>query len=122
MKNLHAPLRALVLALVIAPSLAQQERRVAVTDIKPLLRQAIGQGSAHGVLTGGAAAYARERFDASTPIHVDVVRLHPLAGLGCHRLEVKTRQQGVLEGVERADKELAYQLSYCLDGSLPSKE
>jgi hypothetical protein len=117
MKPVPSIVRLFLVAAAIAPSFAQQERRAAVTDIKPLLRQAIQQGSAHGVLTGQGEAYVRQRFEASSPIHIDVTRLHALPRIGCHRLEITTRQRDVLEGTQRADKELTYQLSYCLDGT-----
>lgn len=95
--------------------------RVEVTGIKPLLVRAIEQGSAHGVLVGEPASYVRQKFDSSSPIEIDVRALHALPQPGCSRLEVTTRQKGVLENTKRGDKELVYQVSYCRDGRFPDK-
>ncbi len=103
-----------------ATSFALAADRAPVPDIKPLLKDAIERGSARGVITGEPAAYVRQRFDTQAAIEVDVKSLHPLPQPGCHRLEVATRQQGVLENGTRADKELVYQVSYCRDGSFPN--
>lgn len=112
---------ALVVAAAAAPSSAQPTARVAVTDIKPLLRGAIEHGAAHGVLTGEPAAYVRERFGTHAPIEIDVKSLHPLPQPGCHRLEVTTRQRDVLEGGKPEDKKVVYQVSYCRDGRFPKR-
>ena len=100
---------------------AQPLTRTEVTEIKPLLLRAIDQGAAHGVLVGESATYLRQKFDARTPIEIDVQALHPLPQPGCSRLEVKTRQNDVLEKTQRSDKELVYQVSYCRDGRFPDK-
>lgn len=100
---------------------AQPLTRTEVTEIKPLLLRAIDQGAAHGVLVGESAAYLRQKFDARSPIEIDVQALYPLPQPGCSRLEVKTRQKDVLEKTQRSDKELVYQVSYCRDGRFPDK-
>lgn len=100
---------------------AQPLSRTEVTEIKPLLLRAIDQGAAHGVLVGESATYLRQKFDARSPIEIDVQALHPLPQPGCSRLEVKTRQNDVLEKTQRSDKELVYQVSYCRDGRFPDK-
>ena len=100
---------------------AQPLTRTEVTEIKPLLLRAIDQGAAHGVLVGESATYLRQKFDARTPIEIDVQALYPLPQPGCSRLEVKTRQNDVLEKTQRSDKELVYQVSYCRDGRFPDK-
>ena len=114
-----------VLALALAGtgglSLAQSGDRVAVQDIKPLLKGAVEHGTARGVIVGESATYIRQRFDTIAPIEVDVKSLHPLPQPGCHRLEVTTRQQAVLENGKREDKALVYQVSYCRDGTFPEK-
>jgi len=102
-------------------SVAQSADRLAVPDIKPLLRGAIERGSARGVIVGKSTKYIRQRFNTLAPIEVEVKSLHPLPKPGCHRLEVTTRQQAVLENGKRQDKELVYQVSYCRDGTLPEK-
>ena len=100
---------------------AQPLTRTEVTEIKPLLLRAIDQGAAHGVLVGESATYLRQKFDARSPIEIDVQALHPLPQPGCSRLEVKTRQKDVLEKAQRSDRELVYQVSYCRDGRFPDK-
>lgn len=95
--------------------------RTPVSGIKPLLIRAIDQGTANGVLIGDAAAYIRQKFDANTPIEIDVRKLHTLSQPGCNRLEVKTRQQDVLQHTQRSDQALTYQVSYCRDGRFPDK-
>lgn len=104
-----------------AQSLAQEEDRMPVRDLKPLLKAAIEHGMARGVLVGDGAAYVRQRFDTSAPIEIDVKSLQALPQPRCSRLEVTTRQLGVLETGNRHDKELVYQVSYCRDGTFPEK-
>ena len=103
------------------PSHAQTTQRIVVTDVKPLLALAAERGAAHGVFTGPGADYMRRRFDATTPIEIDVATLHALPQPGCARLEVTTRQRDVLEQGKRADQELRWQVSFCRDGSFPEK-
>jgi isopentenyl diphosphate isomerase/L-lactate dehydrogenase-like FMN-dependent dehydrogenase len=116
--NLTSVLTCLALA---QSASAQPLTRTEVTEIKPLLLRAIDQGAAHGVLVGESATYLRQKFDARSPIEIDVQALHPLPQPGCSRLEVKTRQKDVLEKTQRSDKELVYQVSYCRDGHFPDK-
>ena len=91
---------------------------VARDNIDPLRPQLDGERS---VLVGESATYLRQKFDARSPIEIDVQALHPLPQPGCSRLEVKTRQKDVLEKTQRSDKELVYQVSYCRDGRFPDK-
>ena len=89
--------------------------------IKPLLMRAAEQGVAYGVLGGTGAAYVQRRFDATSPIEIDVRRLRALPQAGCGRLEVTTRQRAVLVAGQRQDQELVYQLSYCVDRRFPEE-
>ena len=118
----RSALAAVVLgALVAIPSHAQTTQRIPVSEIRPLLALAAERGAAHGVLTGPGADYMRRRFDANTPIEIDVSTLHALPQPGCARLEVTTRQRDVLEQGKRADQELRWQVSFCRDGSFAEK-
>ncbi len=117
----HALGAVLLGALLAVPGQAQTTQRIPVTEIKPLLALAAEHGAAHGVLTGPGADYMRRRFDANTPIEIDVSTLHALPQSGCARLEVTTRQRDVLEQGKRADQELRWQVSFCRDGSFPEK-
>ena len=92
--------------------------RIAVTEIKPLLMLAVERGEAHGVLNGVGAAYVQRRFEATSPIEIDVLRLRALPQIGCARLEVTTHQRSVLIEGQRQDQQLVYQLSFCADGRL----
>lgn len=121
MKSIVFALLTVGLASAAGLASAQSADRIAVQDIKPLLKAAAERGSAHGVMAGKPAAYMRQRFDTATPIDIDVKSLHSLPQPGCQRLEVTTRQQGVLEDGKRQDKELVYQVSYCRDGTFPQK-
>jgi hypothetical protein len=106
---------------VLSPLHAAAVDRIAVTEIKPLLMQAAERGEAHGVLSGTGAAYVQRRFDTTSPIEVDVKRLRALPQVGCGRLEVTTRQRGLLINGNRADQELAYHLNFCADGRFPEE-
>ena len=117
----HALAAVLLGALLTMSGHAQTTQRIPVTEIKPLLAIAAERGAAHGVLTGPGADYVRRRFDATTPIEIDVATLHALPQPGCARLEVTTRQRDVLEQGKRADQELRWQVSFCRDGSFPEK-
>lgn len=92
--------------------------RITVTELRPLLMLAAERGEAHGVLSGTGAAYVQRRFEATSPIEIDVLRLHALPQVGCARLEVKTHQRAVLIDGKRQDQQLVYQLSFCADGRL----
>jgi len=117
----HALAAVLFGALLAVPSQAQTTQRIPVSEIKPLLALAAERGAAHGVLTGPGADYVRRRFDATTPIEIDVATVHALPQPGCARLEVTTRQRDVLEQGKRTDQELRWQVSFCRDGSFPEK-
>ena len=103
-------------------AVAQRVERLPLTELKPLLAQAITQGLARGVLTGPSANYMQHKFGSASAIEIDVRTLHPLPQPGCSRLEVTTRQKNVLEKGRHEDKELIYQLNYCRDGGFPHKQ
>ena len=105
---------------VAAPATAALER-IAVSEIKPLLMQAAERGQAQGVLVGTGADYLQRRFDTTSPIEIDVRRLHALPQAGCSRLEVTTRQRAALVDGQRQDQVLVYQLSFCADGRFPQE-
>jgi hypothetical protein len=100
---------------------AQSSDRLPVSELKPLLKLAIERGEARGVLTGESAAYMKQKFGTTAALEIDVRTLHPLPQPGCSRLEVTSRQNGVLEKGKHEDKALTYQLNYCRDGGFPNK-
>ena len=91
---------------------------VEVTELRPLLILALERGQAHSVFKGAGAAYVQRRFDATSPIEIEVMRLHDLSQVGCARLEITTRQRSVMVNTKRQDQELVYQLSVCAGGHL----
>lgn len=112
----------LAAAILIAQPVSAQHRQP-VESIKPLLLAAITQGKAHGLLQGPTAKLMRERFGATSPIEVDVVRLRPHVMPGCHRLSVKTTQAGVREGKGPAkEMVLAYEVNFCKNGQFPEEQ
>ena len=116
-----ALLAALLSSSSAAAGRADATDRLPVSDLRQLLKLAIEQGSAHGVMTGVAADYARRKFETDAPIEVDIRKIETLPQPGCSRLEVTTRQKDVLENGAngtRGDKTLRYRLSYCRDGHL----
>jgi len=98
---------------------AHANERMPVTSLKPLLLRALDQGTAQGVIVGEAATFARQRFDTSAPIEVDVRTIKPLEQPGCSRLDITTRQANVLDKDTREDKQLRFQINYCRDGRIP---
>lgn len=95
-----------------------------VTSIKPLLAAAIDSGESHGILVGDAAKFIKDRFKSAAPIEVDVRTLASLAQSGCRRLEVTTRQEGIVEASSQtpARRQLVFELSYCRDGSFATSK
>ena len=122
--ELRPALAALALAFfcVLSTSPAFAIERISVTEIKPLLMLAAQRGESHGILEGTGAAYMQRRFDTTSPIEIDVRRLHALPQAGCGRLEVTTRQRAVVLDGKRQDQELVYQLSFCADGRFPAEQ
>jgi len=113
----------LALAILFCPQAsAQPVERLAVTELKPLLKLAIEHGAARGLLTGPSATYMQQKFGTSAALEIDVRTLHPLPQPGCSRLAVTSRQKNVLEKGRHEDKELTYQLNYCRDGGFPNKK
>ena len=110
---------AVLLGALLAPGQAQTTRAFR-SRRSPLLALA-AERAARTAFTGPGADYVRRRFDATTPIEIDVATLHALPQPGCARLEVTTRQRDVLEQGKRADQELRWQVSFCRDGSFPEK-
>lgn len=92
------------------------------TDLymKPLFTKAAREGQAHGVFTGQAAEFMRQRFNTDAPLLVDVRTVRALPQAGCKRLEVTTRQDRVYEPNKQAEnKQFVYEISYCAHGDFP---
>ena len=112
-------LLALVAAATATSGAGAPAARLQVSELRPLLVQALEHGSAQGVLVGVGLDYIRRRFDSAAPIEIDVRTLHALPQAGCSRLEIVTQQRDVLEAGHRHEKSLKYQISFCRDGRFP---
>jgi hypothetical protein len=89
-----------------------------VTDLKPLMLQALAAGSATGFLSGPAAEALKRRFPGAGPVVIEVTRLHDLPRPGCSRLAVLTTQSAVDTGQGPEDQTLRWEVGFCADGRL----
>lgn len=111
-------------ALCSASCQAEDLARTPVNDARPLLIAALAaeDGHAHGVLKGDVADAITRRFEATSPIYIDVTTQRRFQQAGCARLSVVFWQDGVkLPGQAAARRQtIEFALNYCLDG-LPPK-
>lgn len=122
--------RALILALMAQGVLFVQvaSARQSVVSLKPLLIAALNTGQAEGVLVSRDAQAFAQTFGASAPILIDVTRIAGHKEPGCGRLQVVTRQAGVVErdakgqALPAKDQSLSYQVNYCVSGRFPAGE
>ena len=77
---------------------------------------------AHGVLVGEIADAITQRFEATSPIYIDVSTEKRYREPGCSRLKVLFWQEGVkLPDVAAPRRQtIEFGINYCLDG-LPPK-
>ena len=115
-----------LLAVSLAASVvrAEEPSRMRVPDPRPLLISALqaSDGTAHGVLTGELAEAITRRFEATSPIYIDVSTVKRYRQTGCSRLNVTFWQEGVRLPEARAPRKqtIEFGINYCLDG-LPPK-
>ena len=85
------------LAYALIASAATGQERLPVRDAKLLMLSALDapDGKAHGVLVGEVADAISKRFNATTPIYIDVSTEKRYAQPGCSRLNVRFWQDGV---------------------------
>jgi hypothetical protein len=97
--------------------------RTPVSDPRPLLIAAIDSpsGQAHGVLRGETAQVIHRKFQANTPLFIDVTTEKRYAQAGCSRLKVRFWQDDVqLPGAAAPRKEtIEFGINYCRDGRPP---
>jgi len=114
---------ALLLILLVAFAHADDIIRTPVPDPRPLLLAALqaSDGQAHGVLTGDIAQAITQRFNASSPIYIDVTTARRYAQPGCARLNMRFWQDGVnLPGAKAPRAQtIDFGINYCLDGRPP---
>ena len=98
--------------------------RTPVADARPVLLAALqsADGMAHGVLVGEIADAITQRFEATSPIYIDVSTEKRYREPGCSRLKVLFWQEGVkLPDVAAPRRQTSeFGINYCLDG-LPPK-
>ncbi len=121
--------RALILILALGAWSTQVVwARQTVASVKPLLLTALKTGQAEGELDNRDARAFTQTFGASAPILIDVTRIGGHKEPGCGRLQVVTRQAGVIERNEKGqarpakDQSLTYQVNYCASGRFPIGE
>ncbi|EER59409.1 conserved hypothetical protein [Acidovorax delafieldii 2AN] len=98
--------------------------RTPVPDARPVLLAALQStdGTAHGVLAGDIADAITKRFEATSPIYIDVSTERRYREPGCGRLKVLFWQEGVrLPGAKAPRKQtIEFGINYCATG-LPPK-
>lgn len=98
--------------------------RTPVPDARPVLLAALqsADGTAHGVLTGEIADAITKRFEATSPIYIDVSTERRYREPGCSRLKVLFWQEGVRLPEAKAPRKqtIEFGINYCATG-LPPK-
>jgi len=98
--------------------------RTPVPDARPVLLAALqsADGTAHGVLTGEMADAITKRFEATSPIYIDVSTERRYREPGCSRLKVLFWQKGVRLPEAKAPRKqtIEFGINYCATG-LPPK-
>ena len=98
--------------------------RTPIPDARPVLLAALqsADGTAHGVLTGEMADAITKRFEATSPIYIDVTTERRYREPGCSRLKVLFWQEGVrLPEAKAPHKQtIEFGINYCATG-LPTK-
>lgn len=98
--------------------------RTPVPDARPVLLAALqsADGTAHGVLAGEIADAITKRFEATSPIYIDVTTERRYREPGCSRLKVLFWQEGVRLPDAKAPRKqtIEFGLNYCATG-LPPK-
>jgi len=122
----NAVLICVACALIVGAATAQE--RLPVRDARQLMLAALDapDGKAHGVLVGEVADAISQRFNATTPIYVDVSTEKRYAQPGCSRLNVRFWQDGVqlpnysAGGVQLPRRQtIDFGINYCRDGQPP---
>nr|WP_038213254.1 hypothetical protein [Xenophilus azovorans] len=111
------------LALLAGAAWADEPVRTPVPDARPVMLSALqsADGTAHGVLTGEIADAITQRFEATSPIYIDVTTERRYRQPGCSRLKVSFWQEGVRLPEAKAPRKqtIEFGINYCLDGLPP---
>ncbi|MDT0136500.1 hypothetical protein [Acidovorax sp. PRC11] len=98
--------------------------RTPVPDARPVMLAALqsADGTAHGVLTGELADAITKRFEATSPIYIDVSTERRYREPGCSRLKMLFWQEGVRLPEAKAPRKqtIEFGINYCATG-LPPK-
>ena len=98
--------------------------RTPVPDARPVMLVALqsADGTAHGVLAGEIADAITKRFEATSPIYIDVSTERRYREPGCSRLKVLFWQEGVRLPEAKAPRKqtIEFGINYCATG-LPPK-
>lgn len=98
--------------------------RTPVPDARPVMLAALqsADGTAHGVLAGEIADAITKRFEATSPIYIDVSTERRYREPGCSRLKVLFWQEGVRLPEAKAPRKqtIEFGINYCAT-DLPPK-
>ena len=98
--------------------------RTPVPEARPVMLAALqsADGTAHAVLTGEIADAITKRFEATSPIYIDVSTERRYREPGCSRLKVHFWQEGVRLPEAKAPRKqtIEFGINYCATG-LPPK-
>lgn len=98
--------------------------RTPVPDARPVLLAALqsADGTAHGVLIGEMADAVTKRFEATSPIYIDVSTERRYREPGCSRLKVLFWQEGVRLPEAKAPRKqtIEFGINYCATGLPPT--
>lgn len=128
MTTSYHPLLAALIGVLVATTAprnahADSPPRTPVPDPRPVMLAALqaADGKAYGVLTGQLADAITERFQARSPVYIDVTTQRRYAQPGCARLNVMFWQEGVLlPGAPTPRRQtIEFGINYCADGLPP---
>lgn len=124
-----------ILVLTVFPAQAEQQQNPygqaeiqqamsTLQVLSPLLVEAIEKGESHTVLGGPIADYMKRSNMSSEPLRVNVTTIKKFKQRGCSRLNIQFLQDNVIVPGETKprNREIDYQLNYCVDGRPPKDE
>ena len=107
-------------ALCIAALLAATT--VSAAEVATLMREAIMNGAAQGVVSGPIGDETRQKLNATGPLSIQIKRVYAFEQPGCARLQLNFKQADALApgATMPAEYTFASQVSVCLDGQAPT--
>lgn len=103
---------------------AIQQAMNSLQVLAPLLVEAINKGESHATLGGPISDYMKRSNMSSEPLRVNVTTIKKFKQPGCSRLNIQFLQDNVTVPGETKprNREIDYQLNYCVDGRPPKDE